>query len=67
MAIWAAYRRRYGSLNLARRIEQSTAHLKANQMMLAGITGVNARDFMPHETPPPKLATDDTMRLMAKR
>ena len=67
VAKWAAYLRRYGSLHHGRRIEISTAHLMTQLLAVHGVKNLNARDFMPHEPAPPKLSTDDAMRLMAKR
>ena len=55
MAIWKAYRIKYGSLNIGRRVEQAVGNLMA--FYANSNKGKNAKafspyDFMPHEQKP---------------
>ena len=46
---WCVYRRKRGSLNLGRRIEQASAATATMTAALAGVKNVSVMDFMPHE------------------
>ncbi|MFH4214143.1 hypothetical protein WAI87_19800 [Acinetobacter baumannii] len=51
---WRAYRQKYGSLNLGRRLEQSFGSWMAHYtgFKVKEGTKVDPYIFMPHETPP---------------
>ena len=55
MAIWKAYRIKYGSLNIGRRVEQAVGNLMAfyaNSNKAKGAKALSPFDFMPHEQKP---------------
>lgn len=60
--IWRAYRKKYGSLFLGRRIEQSAGNMMAHITRFKVKEGiaVDARAFMPHEEQP---ENDDELSL----
>ncbi|WP_336141995.1 hypothetical protein [Acinetobacter sp. 102] len=55
MAFWKAYRLKYGSLNIGRRVEQAVGNLMAfyaNSNKGKGAKPFSPFDFMPHEQKP---------------
>lgn len=59
MAVWRAYRLKYGSLDIGRRIEQAVGNalaMYANGNRKAGSKPLSAYDFMPHEQKPKPVA-----------
>ena len=55
MSIWTAYRSKYGSLNIGRRVEQAVGNILsfyANGNRKAGSKPLTPYDFMPHEQKP---------------
>lgn len=66
--MWQAYRKKYGSLNLGRRIEQGIGNLYA--LYVNGKVDedkrVDPRIFMPHEDIPGTTFEEDRMRALKK-
>ncbi|MCJ0828701.1 hypothetical protein MN869_09600 [Acinetobacter sp. NIPH1876] len=61
MAFWRAYRLKYGSLNLGRRVEQAVGNLMAfyaNSNKGKGAKPFSPFDFMPHEQKPKPVELD---------
>lgn len=61
MAFWKAYRLKYGSLNIGRRVEQAVGNLLcvyANERRKKGSKLFSPFDFMPHEQKPKPVELD---------
>lgn len=72
MAFWRAYRLKYGSLNIGRRVEQAVGNLMAfyaNSNKGKGAKAFSPFDFMPHEHKPKpvELDVEDYMMSMVGR
>lgn len=72
MAVWRAYRLKYGSLNIGRRIEQAVGNalaMYANGNRKTGSKPLSAYDFMPHEkkSKPVEIGVEDYLMSMVGR
>ena len=68
MSIWAAYRSKYGSLNIGRRVEQAVGSILsfyANSNKGKGAKAFSPFDFMPHEQRPKPVQIDAEDYLMS--
>lgn len=68
MAFWKAYRLKYGSLNVGRRVEQAVGNLMAfyaNSNKGKGAKAFSPFDFMPHEDKPKAIEIDAEDYLMS--
>ena len=61
---WAAYVRKYGSLNIGRRIEQEIARIHHSYLAAKGVKNVKLIELMSHEQQS-KAANDDEDELTA--
>lgn len=59
--IWKEYRKRRGSLNIGRRVEQSIGNLIATYLGSKGAKDVKAISFMPHEDQPEEMSLEEYM------
>lgn len=72
MAVWKAYRNKYGSLNIGRRVEQAVGNIMsfyANSNRSKGSKPFSPFDFMPHEQKPKPVeisAEDYLMSMVGK-
>lgn len=69
MRIWQAYRNKYGSFNMGRRIEQGVGNLYALYFngKVEEDKRVDARVFMPHETMPELTFEEERMLAIKKK
>ncbi|MEG2750057.1 MAG: hypothetical protein RR939_11775 [Acinetobacter sp.] len=67
--MWNAYRKKYGSLNIGRRIEQGVGNLYS--LYFNGKVDedkrVDARIFMPHEEVPETTFEEERMKALKKK